>query len=236
MTYKIGSARSDERGRYQGGQKGDQKQIGTPDTKGELSIQDFYVHSKGWNVIRHPDAKIRAKIGERMEAACSNKNIGYSQSDRYGIIKNGINTKTPCNADCSSTVRQCVKEATGKDPGDFNTASEATVLKKAGFEIIEYKAGMKLYKGDILVTKTKGHTVIVTKGEPEKKKDPKKYPKYTGSSLSIVNALQAVGETDTGMKHRKKIAVANNIEGYTGTTAQNNKLLQLIKAGKLIKA
>lgn len=234
--YKIGSARSDERGKYSGGKPGDQKQTTTPDNKGEVSLQDFYVHSKGWTIIRHPDSKIRAKIGERMIAACSNKNIGYSQSDRYGIIKNGIDAKIPCNADCSSTVRECVKEATGKDPGDFNTASEAAALKKAGFEIIEYKAGAKLYKGDILVTKTKGHTVIVTEGEPEKERKKKTYPKYTGSSLSIVDALQAVGETDTGMKHRKAIAQANNIGGYTGTTAQNNKLLQLIKAGKLIKA
>ncbi len=236
MTYKIGSARSDERGKYSGGKPGDQKQTNTPDTKGELSVQDFYVHSKGWMVLRYPDAKIRVKIGERMEAACSNKNIGYSQPDRYGIIKYGIDTITPCNGDCSSTVRQCVKEATGKDPGDFNTASEASALKKAGFELIEYKAGMKLYKGDILVTKTKGHTVIVTEGEPEKKRTVKTYPKYIGSSLSIVDGLHAVGETDTGMKHRKKIAAANNIEQYTGTTAQNNKLLQLLKAGKLIKA
>ena len=249
--YKIGSARSDERGKYSGGKAGDQKQDSIFDVKGELSIQDFYVHSKGWNIIRCKDKKIRTKIGEKMILACMNKNIGYSQggqSNRYGIIKYGIETTTPCNADCSSTARQCVKEASGIDPGDFNTANEATVLKATGlFDVIPYTSGMKLYKGDILVTRTKGHTVIVTEGEEtatteeKPKKETKKetvkyYPKYSGSSESIITALKAVGEKDTSMKHRKLIAAANNISEYTGTAAQNMKLLAMLKNGKLTKA
>ena len=46
MVY-IGSARKDERGKYSGGAKGDQLQKSTPDYKGEVSQQPFYVHSKG---------------------------------------------------------------------------------------------------------------------------------------------------------------------------------------------
>ena len=237
MAIKIGSARSDERGKYSGGKAGDQKQTDLYDEKGEVSIQDFYIHKKGWIILRAKKTEHAEKLGERMTIACMNKNIGYSQSDRYGIIKLGIETKIPCNTDCSSLVRRCVKEATGTDPGDFNTASEVSALMKTGlFEQSEYKPGDKIYMGDILVTKTKGHTVICTEGEARKKTTAKKYQKYTGSSLSIVDALQAVGETDTSMKHRKKIAVANNISSYTGSPAQNDKLLQLLKAGKLIKA
>ena len=237
MIYSIGSARSDERGQYTGGKAGDQRQTDLFDDSGEVSIQDFYVHKKGWIILRAKKTEHAEKLAERMTLACMNKNIGYSQSDRYGVIKLGTETKIPCNTDCSSLVRRCTKEATGIDPGDFNTASEVSVLTKTGlFEKIEYKSGDKLYTGDILVTKTKGHTVIVTEGESRKKTAAKKYPKYTGSSLSLVDALQAVGETDTAMKHRKQIAAANNINKYTGTAAQNDKLLQLLKAGKLIKA
>ena len=252
MTYKIGSARSDERGKYSGGKAGDQKQINVFDDRGEISVQSFYVHSKGWIILRAKKDDHAKKLGERMVVACMNKNIGYSQSDRYGIIKLGTETKIPCNADCSSLVRRCVIEATGTDPGDFNTSSEASALMKTGlFEKIEYKSGAKLYTGDILVTaRAKGHTVIVTEGEARaksqkesqksqnetKKGNTKTYKKYTGPSLSLVDALQAVGETDTGLKHRKKIATANNISSYTGTAAQNGKLLQLLKAGKLNKA
>lgn len=253
MSYKIGSARSDENFRFSGGKAGDQRQTALIDGSGEVSIQDFYVHKKGWMIAVAKDAKIRKALAEKMILACCNKNIGYSQTGRYGVTKFGIETKTPCNADCSSLVRQCVKEASGKDPGDFNTASEVAALRSTGlFDFDEYHDGMKLKTGTILITKTKGHTAIVTEGETEKaakntkteKADKTKktaasskyYPKYNGALLSLVDALQAVGESDTAMKHRKAIASANNIEKYTGSAAQNDKLLQLLKSGKLLRA
>lgn len=61
------------------------------------------------------------------------------------------------------------------------------------------------------------------------------YPAYTGYSISIVYALHSMG-IDASMANRKKIAKANNITGYRGTAAQNQKLLKLLKEGKLIKA
>jgi multimeric flavodoxin WrbA len=62
------------------------------------------------------------------------------------------------------------------------------------------------------------------------------YPKYTGKSDSIVDALAAVGETDTSKTHRTKIAAANGITGYKGSATQNTQLLVLLKNGKLKKA
>ena len=62
------------------------------------------------------------------------------------------------------------------------------------------------------------------------------YPKYTGTSASIVDALVAVVERDTSYSHRKKIAAANGISNYAGTASQNTSLLKLLKDGKLIKA
>jgi len=62
------------------------------------------------------------------------------------------------------------------------------------------------------------------------------YGTYKGKGTSIVSALQAVGEKDTTFAHRKKIAAANGITGYQGTVKQNLKMVDLIKAGKLIKA
>lgn len=60
------------------------------------------------------------------------------------------------------------------------------------------------------------------------------YKKYTGSSVSLVDALKAVG-VDSSMANRKKIAKANGISNYTGTASQNTKLLNLLKQGKLKK-
>lgn len=61
------------------------------------------------------------------------------------------------------------------------------------------------------------------------------FAKYTGNSHSIVDALHSIGTTDASIAARKKIAAKNGIENYTGTAAQNLKLLQLLKEGKLIK-
>lgn len=162
----IGSARVDENGRYSGGADGDQKQTQPQDYTGEVSLQKFYVHKKGWNIIRLKNAQHALNIATAMITACNNPNIGYDQGGRYGVVKHGVTSSVRTDSDCSSLVRECFKEATGKDPGDFNTSSEVKVLQKTGLvDVIPYKSGDTLYTGDILVTKTKGHTVIVVSGE-----------------------------------------------------------------------
>ncbi len=165
----IGSARQDENGRYAGGAAGDQ-------TGKEVSTQEFYKHSKGWYVLRAKSAEVAAKLASAMQAACDNQNIGYDQGQRLDIIiqlrkygsLGGITVKT--EADCSSLVRACCIEA-GFDPGNFTTSDEVAALAGTGY--FEPKASVasaaQLREGDILVTKTKGHTVIVV---------------YTGSSMS----------------------------------------------------
>ena len=60
------------------------------------------------------------------------------------------------------------------------------------------------------------------------------YKKYTGSSVSLVDALKAIG-ADSSMSNRKKIAKANGISNYSGTASQNTQLLNLLKQGKLKK-
>lgn len=167
MSVIIGSARTDENGNLTGGAAGDQKQTSsTNDMIGEVSMQNFYVHSKGWYILRPKDINVANKIASNMKTACNNSNIGYDQGNRLGIIQYGINTKTKTECDCSSLVRECIKEASGKDPGNFTTANEASILELSGlFENkVAYKTGTTLYTGDVLVTKTKGHTAVVTDG------------------------------------------------------------------------
>ena len=170
MAIMVSSARSDERGRYTGGKAGDQKQKSkTNDTRGEVSMQAMYTHRKGWYILRPKKLSHADAIADSGTRAANNPNIGYSQSDRLGVVKHGINTKVKTNADCSSLVRQAVREATGIDPGNFTTANEARVLAATGlFTKITYVNQSKtpVYNGDILVTKTKGHTVIVASGNP----------------------------------------------------------------------
>lgn len=165
MTLIIGSARVDERGKYNGGSAGDQ-------TGKEVSTQAYYRHSKGWYVLRAKNVSHANALASAMQQACNNNNIGYDQSNRGGVITqikkygalNKIAVKTEC--DCSSLVRACIIQACGKDVGNFTTSNEASVLANSG--LFESKKAVDsstvLYNGDILVTKTKGHTVIVTSG------------------------------------------------------------------------
>ena len=238
MKMIIGSARHDENGKYIGGKAGDQAQKKADDYKGECSLQEFYVHKYGWNCAIAKDPMIRLKLAERMRALCNNPNIGYDQGERAGILKAGIDTKKPTECDCGTAVRQCVKEASGKDPGEFHTGNEMDVLEKTGLFIFVTYNGQDLPTGTILISKKKGHTAIVVEGTIQSAKEPSVayYGVYKGKGTSIVSALAAVGEKDTSFAHRKKIAAANGINGYQGTIAQNLKMVQLIKAGKLIKA
>ena len=107
----IGSARIDERGKATGGKAGDQKQTTSPDYKGEVSMQNFYVSSKGWYILRAKNPSVASSIALSMTIACNNPNIGYNQARRLDIIKAGTHATAPTSCDCSSLVRQCVREA-----------------------------------------------------------------------------------------------------------------------------
>lgn len=165
MAVIIGSARIDERGKISGGQAGNQ-------TGKELSTQDWYLHSKGWRVFRAKSAEKAAKIARGMKAGCENRNIGYDQYQRntlYNLVKSRgfdpAKADRPTETDCSALVRVCCCYA-GIMVGDFNTSTEASMLLATG-EFVELtgdkytKQDDYLGAGDILVTRTKGHTVVV---------------------------------------------------------------------------
>jgi hypothetical protein len=176
-TIIIGSARRDEHGKYTNGKAGDSLQTSsTNDTIGEVSMQNYYLHSKGWYLFRPISVEVANKIAQAMKDACNNKYIGYDQNDRldimtaikkYGSMKA---IKEPTECDCSSLVRACIYEATGVDVGNFNTSSQPKVLENSKlFEAkISVTSSTTIHDGDILVTKTKGHTVAGISGNPRK--------------------------------------------------------------------
>lgn len=72
------------------------------------------------------------------------------------------------------------------------------------------------------------------------KTDTKYYPCYTGDSPIVDEVMKAIGADkdydNTQNKpylRRKPIATANSIKNYTGTAAQNDKIIKLAKDGKL---
>lgn len=72
------------------------------------------------------------------------------------------------------------------------------------------------------------------KSKEQPKPTTKYFKKYTGKSVSIVDALVSIGEPYS-FSYRSKIAKANNIKLYVGTAKQNTTMLNLLKQGKLIK-
>lgn len=75
--------------------------------------------------------------------------------------------------------------------------------------------------------------VLVDPAAP-KEDDSPFFPAYIGYSVSIVAALDAVGE-ESSFSFRARIAAANGVEDYSGTASQNNGLLALLKQGRLMR-
>lgn len=171
-TVYIGHASGDENRAAHGGQAGDQ-------TGTEVCVRKWYKHSKGWRLIRATSAAVRDKIASAMEAAADNANIGYDQYQRDTLLKlaaqagfDVTQVNAPCETDCSALVRVCVAHAMGRDivpelTGErFYTGNMCRVLLKSGeFSELtgaEYTdASDRLMRGDILCTRTQGHTVVV---------------------------------------------------------------------------
>ena len=186
---KVGSARIDENGNVNWGKAGDQNGK-------EVATEPYYNHKLGWYMLRAKDENVARKIGLAMVEACLNNNIGYDQSGRYGVIEclkiygrlAKINKAT--EADCSSLVRACCIQA-GINVGDFNTANEVAVLERTGAfnKAVAVTSSTKLQVGDILVTRTKGHTVIVTESDNKSEDKSKPKPQTGGKTKKSVEEV-----------------------------------------------
>lgn len=170
MAVIIGSARGDENGNPHGGQPGDQ-------TGREVSTQNWYRASKGWRVFRPKNPEVAERIARNMQAACDNPHIGYDQYDRLTLWAVSEPLGFDCAAvtvgvetDCSALVRVCCAYA-GVGLPNFNTAAEPRILMDSGAfdELIGEKytdSPDYLRRGDILCTKTQGHTAVVLTDGP----------------------------------------------------------------------
>lgn len=168
MTIYIGSARIGSNGKATGDKAGDQKQTFKPDYKGEVSMQTLasFVCGRKLYIIRAKKASHAKALAVCMKTACNNYHLGYDQNGRLGVITYGVSTMINTECDCGTLVRECVKEACGVDPGNFDTSNEVDCLEATGLfeKAIVYNAKTKVYEGDIFATQTKGHTGVCTDG------------------------------------------------------------------------
>lgn len=185
MSVKVGSARSSYGNTARGDQSGGK----------EVSTQDWYLHKLGWVVLRPRSVRVADAIATAMQAACDNNNIGYDQDTRSGLynaVKGRGYDPALCtdkvNTDCSALVRVCCLYA-GVQVGGFNTSDEAeTLLRTGAFDKLtddKYtKQSAYLRRGDILVTRTKGHTVVVLSNGSKAQTDVKRV-EITGEKVNV---------------------------------------------------
>lgn len=216
MTVYVGSAKGDENGKASGGKAGDQK--------AEVATQKWYIHSKGWRVIRAKDPAKRKLIAEAMRDACNNKNIGYDQGQRntlYTVAKavqfNIKRVYTPCETDCSALVRVCCAYA-GITLPDMYTGNQASIMLDSGafVELTGSKYADSpdyLKAGDVLITKTKGHTVVVlddgAKAEPDPAVPDIDEGNKGGETVTVELKVLRKGDKGEQVKTLQRLMMAN---------------------------
>lgn len=194
MAVRIGHASIDERGKIKGGNAGD-------NNGREVYIKNWYLHSKGWVVLRCKDASKREKIAEAMEKATKNNQIGYDQYQRDTLFNNvkdkdfdPSKTTKKVETDCSALVRVCIAYAYGKDiAGNIRTVTLPSTLVKTGeftmYTSAKYcKSSDYLMRGDIICTPISGHVVVClddgAKVKENNKKDDSKILEWQKSAIA----------------------------------------------------
>ena len=157
----ISNSGHDERGKYIGGQAGDQ-------TGTEWYLRTWY--NRPWDcVLRHPNPNVREKIAELATKAAGNDNIGYDQGERNTywneLVKvdyNPAKIQTKCESDCSAGVMSNIK-AVGyllgieslKSVTITSTHYMRNMLRNVGFQVLtdpKYLTSADwLERGDILL-------------------------------------------------------------------------------------
>lgn len=152
---KIGHASSDERGKYSGGQAGDQ-------TVREVCVRDWY--NRPWNKVLRPRRLDVANRSVRAcREACYNDKIGYDQNQRTTLYTqakakdwNLAAITTACECDCSSLMAVCAIAAGVNVSKDIYTGNMVRALAATGeYDVLtdgKYLASDDyLMPGDILV-------------------------------------------------------------------------------------
>ena len=155
--------------------------------------------------------------------------ISSNISKAFGIRNRGAKTKRGANGDYFGIIRQTSMEAVLVetvfiDTNDLKCVATAAGQKACGIAIAKAIASARGIKAKV---KTPAPAV-----QPTKK--VYYFGKCNAKETSIVDALKEQGYSSS-FTYRKKVAAANGIRFYTGTSKQNIALLTLMKQGKLIK-
>lgn len=227
----ISNCGKDERGKYTGGQAGDQ-------TGKEWEIRTWYNYP--WtHVIRPKDPNVAKKLVTKSKNAAKNDNVGYDQGQRltyYNALKEAnwkpVEIKKKCEADCSAGTlanliavgHEVKNERLMKLNPNGTTSTILDQISKSDFEILTDKKYLTsdeyLLDGDILLAK--GHHVCVNLTDGAKV--AKKSTTTTTSSTSIPKLASANPNLNKGSKGTQVSYLQKDLN-YLGFKDKNEKKL-----------
>lgn len=225
MTVQIAQASCDERGKYVGGQAGNQS--GT-----ELNSRAWYAYS--WKyVIRFKDASAAKRCAEEAANAVANMMIGYDQGQRNTILPlaeaagwNLSKIAKACECDCTSLASVCAiaagaSKAVMYEGGNLAyTGNIAERMKRAAsvdvYTSSDYtNSSAKLQAGDILVSSS--HCVIVTSGKAPSSSQP---PAVVSGDIEELAKAVIAGRYGSGDARKSALG-----DKYAAVQARVNELL-----------
>lgn len=230
MAALIAQASCDERGRYMGGQAGNQS--GT-----ELNFRNYYSDPNNrWTALRFKDVARADRVAKEVTAAVNNRHVGYDQGQRNDIMfaceragwsMEAINEDT--EGDCTTlgaTGSICagaskdVLYAGGNLPYSGNFV--AKMMQTGMFDNMGTLPEGELCTGDVLIRS--GHCVIVVSGKPRTDGTSSAPPTADASSIEEVARAVVMGKYGV-QPERQKAIEALGID-YEAVRTRVNELLR----------
>lgn len=111
-------------------------------------------------------------------------------------------------------------------------AEKMLLYNKGGGKVLPGLVRRRKAECDLFTPNGKDENKVLNMEVPLAPSEGIYYPKYNGTTKSIVEALKSLG-IDSSYKYREKIALANGIVCYIGAADQNTLMLKKLKDGVL---
>ncbi len=184
----------------------------------------------------------------------SGKHCPHRTLDDYGwdyflnLVKGFMGEKTETTDTATkkeetetTSIKKGCKVKVNKGAKSYNGVSIAAFVYNNVYTVDEVKGSRAVLDKNGICTAFNVKDLTIVEDAKTTTKEPvanvpvvEYYPKYSGDSKSLVDALKSL-KIDASFNHRKEIAKANGFTDYTGKAAENSKLRTLLKNGKLIK-
>lgn len=180
---------------------------------------------------------------------CPHRTLDEGWDKFIKMIEDRLNPKTTEKPKTESKIKQGDMVKVSEGAKDYNGKKVANFVYKGTYKVDELKGDRAVLDKNGICTafNVKDLTVVKTTAVKTETKKPtptvakptvNHYPKYSGNSTSLVDALKSLG-INSALSYRGKIAQANgivkNAKLYVGLKSHNEKMFVLLKQGKLIK-